>query len=38
VQKIAEAQKFDLVLQQGVYASRAIDITDQVLKALDGAK
>lgn len=38
VQKIAEAQKFDLVLQQSVYASRAIDITDQVLKALDAAK
>jgi outer membrane protein len=38
VQKIAESQKVDLVLQQGVYASRAIDITDQVLKVLEAAK
>lgn len=38
VRKIAEAQKFDLVLEQGVYASRAVDITDQVLKTLDAAK
>ena len=36
VQKIAVAQKFDLVVEQGVHASRAVDITDQVIKALDG--
>lgn len=38
VKKIAEAQKFDLVLEQGVYASRSFDITDQVMKTLDAAK
>ena len=35
VRKIAEAQKLDLVVQEAVYADAAIDITDQVLKALD---
>lgn len=35
VEKIAKAQKFDLILEQSVYASRAVDITDQVLKALN---
>ena len=35
VKKIAEAQKLDLVLQEAVYAGRAVDITDQVIKALD---
>lgn len=38
VEKIAKAQKFDLVVQEAVYASRALDITDQVLKALDQAE
>lgn len=37
VQKVAEAQKIDLVLQQAVYTGRAIDITDEVLKALDAS-
>lgn len=36
VRKIAAARKLDLVLQEVVYASPAIDITNQVLKALDG--
>lgn len=36
VQKIADAQKFDLVLQEAVYASKAVDITEQVIKALGG--
>jgi len=36
VNKIADAQKFDLILQEAVYASKAIDITDQVVKALGG--
>ncbi|MGQ0749048.1 MAG: OmpH family outer membrane protein [Betaproteobacteria bacterium] len=38
VTKIAKAQKLDLVLQEAVHASRAIDITDQVMKALDQAE
>lgn len=38
VRKIAEAQKFDLVLEGGLYASRSVDITDQVVKALDSAR
>ena len=38
VAKLAKAQKLDLVVQEAVYAGRAIDITDQVLKALDQAE
>lgn len=34
VNKVAKAQNLDLVLQEAVYASRGVDITDQVLKAL----
>jgi outer membrane protein len=37
-EKIAKAQRFDLVVQEAVYADRALDITDQVLKALDQAE
>ncbi len=36
VRKIAEARKLDLVVQEAVYATSAIDITNQVLKGLDG--
>ncbi len=32
---IAEAEKFDLILQEAVYASPRIDVTDKVLKALE---
>jgi outer membrane protein len=32
--KIAETERFDLILQGAVYASPRIDITDRVLKAL----
>jgi outer membrane protein len=38
VTKIAKVQKLDLVLQEAVHASRPIDITDQVLKALEQAE
>ncbi|MGQ0524945.1 MAG: OmpH family outer membrane protein [Betaproteobacteria bacterium] len=38
VTKIAKAQKLDLVLQEAVYAGRGVDITDQVMKALDVAE
>ncbi len=34
VQDIATAEKFDLILQDAVYISPRIDITDQVIKAL----
>lgn len=34
VDQIAKAQNLDLVVQEAVYASRALEITDQVLKAL----
>lgn len=36
VNKIAEAQKLDLVVQEAVYAGKAVDITDQVVKLLGG--
>ena len=38
VKKVAEAQDIDLVLLDAVYAGRAVDITDQVVKALDGSQ
>jgi len=34
IRKIAEAEKFDLILQDAVYRDPRIDITDRVLKAL----
>jgi outer membrane protein len=34
IRQIAEAEKFDLILQEAVYRSPRIDITDKVLKAL----
>lgn len=38
VQQIAESEKYDLILQEGVvYRSARIDITDKVLKALAAA-
>ncbi|MGH8750529.1 MAG: OmpH family outer membrane protein [Burkholderiales bacterium] len=37
VQGIAEAGKFDLILQEAVYRSSRIDITDQVIKELADA-
>ncbi|WP_156396440.1 OmpH family outer membrane protein [Noviherbaspirillum sp. Root189] len=36
IKQIAEAEKFDIVFQEAVYASPRIDITDKVLKALNG--
>lgn len=35
IRKIAEADKFDLILQDAVYISPRIDITDKVIKALE---
>ena len=34
IQQIAEAEKFDLILQEAVFRSPRIDITEKVLKAL----
>ncbi|MBI1890797.1 MAG: OmpH family outer membrane protein [Burkholderiales bacterium] len=35
IKQIAEAEKYDIVFQEAVYASQRIDITDKVLKALN---
>jgi len=36
IRQIAEQEKYDLILQEAVYASPRIDITDKVLRALQG--
>lgn len=39
IKQVAEAEKFDLIVQEVVYASPKIDITDKVIKSLgDGTK
>ena len=38
VKQIAEAEKLDVVLQEAVWASPRIDITDKVIKSLDDGK
>jgi outer membrane protein len=38
IRKIAEADKFDLIVQDAVYRNPRIDITDRVLKALAEGK
>ncbi len=38
IKQIAEAEKFDIVFQEAVYASPRIDITDKVIKALNSGK
>ena len=38
IKAIAEAEKFDVILQEAVYAAPRIDITDKVIKALTEAK
>ena len=35
VRQIAESEKYDVILQEAVYASPRIDITDKVIRALD---
>jgi outer membrane protein len=35
IKQIAEAEKYDIVFQEGVYVSPRIDITDKVLKLLN---
>lgn len=34
IKRIAEAEKYDVILQEAVYASPGIDITDKVIKEL----
>ena len=38
IRQIAEQEKFDIIFQDAVFASPRIDITDKVIKALDGGK
>lgn len=38
VKQIAEQEKFDLILQDAVYTSSRVDITDRVLKVLNNGK
>ena len=38
IKQIAESEKFDLIVQEAVYRSPRIDITDKVLKALAESK
>jgi outer membrane protein len=38
IRQIAEQEKFDIIFQDAVFASPRIDITDKVIKALDGNK
>jgi outer membrane protein len=37
VKQVAEAEKYDVILQEAVYINPKHDITDKVLKALNGA-
>jgi len=38
IKQIADAEKFDLILQEAVFRSPRIDITDRVIKALSESK
>jgi len=38
IKQIADAEKYDLILQEAVYRSPRIDLTDRVLKALSDGK
>jgi outer membrane protein len=38
IKQIAESEKYDLILQEAVYRSPRLDITDRVLKALSAEK
>jgi len=38
VKQLAEAEKYDLILQEAVYVNPKHDITDKVIKALNSAK
>ncbi|MBK8063168.1 MAG: OmpH family outer membrane protein [Betaproteobacteria bacterium] len=36
IRQVAEAEKYDIIFQDAVYASPRIDITDKVIRALEG--
>ena len=36
IRQIAEAEKYDIIFQDAVYANPRIDITDKVIKTLEG--
>jgi outer membrane protein len=38
VRQIAETEKYDIVLQEAVWANPRVDITDKVIKALDDSR
>lgn len=38
IKQVAEAEKYDMILQEAVYASPRIDITEQVIKLLGDAR
>ena len=38
VKQVAEQEKYDLILQEAVYINPKYDITDKVIKALNGSK
>ena len=38
IKQIAETEKFDLILQEAVWRSPRLDITDRVIKALSDGK
>jgi outer membrane protein len=38
IKQIAESEKYDLIVQEAVYRSPRLDITDRVLKALSSEK
>jgi len=38
IRQIADQEKYDIIFQDAVYANPRIDITEKVIKALDGGK
>ncbi|QTD46420.1 OmpH family outer membrane protein [Ottowia testudinis] len=38
VKQVAEAEKYDVILQEAVYVNPRLDITDRVIKALNAGK
>ncbi|MDP2165467.1 MAG: OmpH family outer membrane protein, partial [Hydrogenophaga sp.] len=38
IKQVAEAEKYDLVIQEAVYINPKHDITDKVLSGLNGAR
>jgi outer membrane protein len=38
LKQVAEAEKYDVILQEAAYINPRIDITDKVISIVDGAK